>query len=482
MQNTKIFLPFPPYGPDAFQRASEQIKGRHYPRKELQDILYQYNQSIGNDVQAFKKIEQVNQPGSTCVVTGQQLGFMGGPAYTILKGITCLQVARETNSVPIFWLATEDHDTVEIDHAYLIDFLGNLKNFHLSLPKDGQFVEELTFNFGNVQVFQEFLSHVGFDAFPAPAEGASYALSMAAFLAKIFAGTGMVFIEPRYLRTLGIPFFHKEIEHSSEIQNIIEKTTQKLIADGGEAVIKPSEGTNLFFKVNGRYRRKIQKKPEGFTIGNRIYSDSELKDLIDKHPELFSLNVSARPVFQSLLIPTLAYVAGPNEMAYHLQLKDYFAFHDVPMPWIVPRISATLIDPFASDILEKCKLSPWDEIPMHWHAFMQGLDDGIKEMEADWAETAIKYFSNDMTKDQLQRYVRYGAQKIKKRISKIRLKRKGIPYYGLHYLRDLIHPHGKMQERVLNWCGFQAHSKENLVLELLQQTDWKAQGNFWCFL
>src|ERR1700722_14421158 len=98
---------------------------RNYPRSQLHHLLKEYNQTIGNDQPALENAERILQSETACVITGQQLGMMGGPSYTILKGISCLLFACKINAIPIFWLATEDHDISEIDHTYLLDSLGN---------------------------------------------------------------------------------------------------------------------------------------------------------------------------------------------------------------------------------------------------------------------------------------------------------------------------------------------------------------------
>ena len=86
----------------------------------------------------------------------------------------------------------------------------------------------------------------------------------------------------------------------------------------------------------------LKKNHEEFAIGKKVFTQEKLLNLIEERPELFSFNACARPVIQSILLPTLAYVAGPAEMAYHCQLKDYFEFHEISMPWIVPRLCSQL--------------------------------------------------------------------------------------------------------------------------------------------
>jgi hypothetical protein len=168
--------------------------------------------------------------------------------------------------------------------------------------------------------------------------------------------------------------------------------------------------------------------------------------------------VAARPVLQSLLFPTLAYVAGPSEVAYYHQLKDYHSFHKVPMPWIVPRLSATMILPDAEVFLQKCQLNPWEKIPSRWDEIIPSL--GMNAFVHDLEKKAQECIKDAFSKEAISR--------IKKNLYKDYLTQNGLPSYALHYLNNLIYPHSQLQERVLNWYTFQSETKENLVMEFLK--------------
>lgn len=479
----KEFFDLWPFDPEAMELASQQLVGKDFPRKELGDILMAYNQAIGNDSRALQNIERLRLPNSTFVITGQQAGFMGGPAYTILKAITCILLAREANAIPLFWIASEDHDVTEIDHTYLLDSLGNLHYSHLSLPKEGRPVEDLVLSEKCTQVLKEFCLHIKReDLTQNLSVGASYAHFTATILARLFSNTGLLFIEPRFLRRLAIPFFKREILEADAIAKVLNANTQQLEAAGGSAQIQIAQGTNLFLKTEDGYRRKIERRESDFNVGEKSYSPDELLSLVEKEPERFSTNVASRPVLQSMLFPTLAYVAGPSELLYYQQLKEYHHHHGVLMPWILPRLSATLIPPNAAELLAKCGLEPWNKIPSHWHTLMPDLDMGIADMTAEWIQIAHLYFDKDLSSETIARHARYAAQKIQKRVYKTRLHKKAIPYSALHYLRNLLHPHHTLQERVLNWFGFQADTTEDLVQAFLSQADWRSNtGHLYCF-
>lgn len=426
------FLAIPPLAPDAIERSRKQLDGRYYPREQLTKILAGYNQQIGNDINALENVDRLRNDNTFCVVTGQQMGFMGSPSYTILKAISCIQLAQLTGAIPVFWAATEDHDIGEIDHTTLVNCNGNLQRFHLPFKRDGHFVEDLVLTERHLQEINSFCQAVGLEGMPggngALKVGDSYSRTMVRLLASLFAGTGLVFVEPYLLRPLAVPFFEKEVTSSALFQKALKETTGSLLAAGGEAPLSVGEGTNLFFKSDDGRRVKIQSHGDSFQISDKTYTETALLQLIQGDPSRLSCNASARVVLQNTLFPVLSYVGGPSEINYHHQLLDYHKAHAVPMPWVVPRLSATFIDKEAAHYLKHLHLQPWDLIPARW--------EGPHPEE--------------------------------------------VPSHALHYLRNLLTPRERSQERVLNWLGFQAKASENLIHRFLEAKNLMT-GHYYCF-
>lgn len=373
------------------------------------EILDEYNKNIGNDVQLKDR---------PCVVTGQQVGLLGGPLYTILKAVSCITLARERGATPVFWAATEDHDVDEVNHTFCLDERGNLKRLKVSLPKRGMCVEDLLLI---PQVIEEIKAHlhtleVPKQYWPELVEGKPYARAMIQMLVRLFAGTGLVFVEPYLLRPFATSFFKKEIEEAASIQQALKTTSETL----ENPVLDFKHGTNLFLKDEEKHRLRLRAENGGFVAGEKRYSVQDLVSIAEEHSERFSTNVVSRPVLQSLLLPTLAYVAGPGEIAYYHHLVDYHRYHNVSMPKIVPRMSATFIPKKWQQILDQLQLKPKDPIPERWE----------------------------------------------KKIPE------GVPKYSLHYLRNLLNPHNKPQERVLNFWELQRQTDENLIHQLLEQKNW----------
>lgn len=413
----------------------EEIAKREYPKEELCQILESYNREIGNDGEALDNIVLLKKPDSFCVITGQQLGFMSGPIYTILKAISTLHLSRQLGAIPIFWLASEDHDITEINHTTVIDCSGNLKKFTIPFPKGKFFVEDLTLTQNHIDEIKEFFHFIGFTKpfqIPCIKEGARYASVMAQILATLFKGTGLIFIEPIYLRKLGKYFLRREIERADEIVAILHRSASKIQEKGQTPVLSSHGGTNLFYKSENGHRLKIQRESTAFFIEKEKITQSELLLKVEEEPERFSTNVAARPLLQSILFPTAAYVAGPTERLYLEQLRQYHEFYHVPMPSLIPRISATFIPQQAAQYLEKVELSP---------------------------------------QELLTHFIKRGEMSL--------LEKPGREY---HLLRNLLFPHKKLQERVLNWLAFEALSPTNLITSFLEQIHESEQTHYLCYL
>lgn len=411
-------IPLPSH--EEIQLKLKAIGAQSYDRQKLAQILDTYQHQLHEDKESKKSIEKLRKSDSVCVITGQQLGFMGGPSLLILKAISAIYCARKWNAIPILWLATEDHDIDEINHTFLIDSQGNLKKYRIKFPKR-KFVEDLILDESDLQVIRQFSEDLNF---PEKIEkikverGDSYALTMAKYLAALFEGTGLLFVEPRLLRPLAHSFFKSEIENREEIYQILKRS------EGTDPILdfKRNE-LNLFFKGENQERIKIKYENKVFKVGSNEYQEKEILDLLENHLENFSTNVAARPLLQSALFPTLAYIAGPTELNYYKQLIEYHHFHQIAMPLIIPRMSCTFLPSHPFKLLKSEGIQPW-------------------EIEAT--------------------------------------KPKEISPQELHYLKNLIKPHNKSQERTLNWWQFQSSTAENLIEELVDETPWPYPEHLYC--
>ena len=208
-------------------------------------------------------------------------------------------------------------------------------------------------------------------------------------------------------------------------------------------------------------RMKLRFDGQAFIAGNESYHLEDLLEKVQNEPESFSTNVAARPVLQNIILPVIAYIAGPSEIAYHRQLGDYHLFHGTSMPCLVPRLSATFIPPDAARILETCQLNPWDQIPHNWQDVFPLIQQKGEAMIAQWQECAKHFFDKDLSLSAIERYAKLGGKKLIHRAYKAHIQKKGLSGESLHLLKNLINPHNNPQERLLNWWGFQTKTQEN---------------------
>lgn len=412
-----------PLSPGGFKRAVERNSRLSYPRETIVKALVEYNREIGNDVAAENAAFTLLQPDVHAVVTGQQPGLMGGPCYTILKAISALSIAKRYGAPAIFWLASEDHDLDEAASTFSVDEAGNLKKYRLDHLIRGVALEDIQLGERGFEVVNTFLKEmkVPFDLPFNP----SYSKTIATFLSRLFRGTGLIFIEPNCLKTLCIPFFKKEIHKVAEVHSLFQREKEAGAAFNVDIPFPKDGETTLFLKSEAGKRERIRWEGREFSAGGQKLSQEELFAIVERDPARISSSVMSRPVMAAEVIPTAAAVLGPGELNYFLGLKNYFRFHDVFMPWLIPRVTSTFIFREDSELLKGHGLDPVK--------FIEALDRGQEQIAM--------------------------------------LKGSGIGGKAINRIQNLLTPHGKTQERLLNWFTFQSKYSGNLVMELLDQAD-----------
>ncbi|MFA5573685.1 MAG: bacillithiol biosynthesis cysteine-adding enzyme BshC [Brumimicrobium sp.] len=344
------------------------IKKKHYSaenRKVLTDVLKNQLSPYLNYEKVKKNIDLLLQENTFTVTSGHQLNMYGGPLYLIYKIIDSIRLAEKLNEryndfnfVPIFWMATEDHDFEEINHLHLFR-----DTFTWNTPQKGpvgrfklddihEFKVSILDKFQNDKEFRDYL-----DKFY---KTDNLATATTQFLMDLVGKYGVIIIDAdnRELKSLFQPFMKKEIETQfSEVE--IEKQTKLLENAGyhGQAYARP---INLFYIKNQLRERIILLENGNFEIdSNEINKVDLLKELND-FPERFSPNVVLRPLYQEVVLPNLCYLGGGGEMAYWLQLKLMFEKAGVPYPLIKVRNSLQWIDKPTAKKIKKLNLDYLD--------------------------------------------------------------------------------------------------------------------------
>lgn len=340
-------------------------------RQILVDMLRRQHESFGILTSAVQKnLDLLANPATLAVVTGQQTGILGGPLYTFYKAISAIALSRElqrvlgSGVVPVFWQETEDHDFDEATSCGILDKENTFASLKYkvesdvkrkqvgALPLDARSLEALWQQLRSSLQQTEFTDAV-FELFQrCYAPQATFAEAQAKLLGYLAGDDGLLILNAntKALKSIAYGLFEKETATSPDLQRIIQSQTAKLAASY-HAQLEPSP-VNLFI-LDGGKRYKLEKEGNGFRYDEKFIDANELHRIIRAEPERLSPNVVLRPLYQDTLLPTLAYIAGPGEIAYYAQLKDAYLWAGIPMPLISPRFSATLVEDRVAKVLEK---------------------------------------------------------------------------------------------------------------------------------
>ncbi|MCS6789955.1 MAG: bacillithiol biosynthesis cysteine-adding enzyme BshC [Bacteroidia bacterium] len=298
---------------------------RAYPlhRRVLVEALLRQNQPwLAQDPVLREAIEALGNENSFTITTGQQPGWLTGPLYTLIKAVHTIQLSHEVEQqlqgkyriIPVFWIASEDHDVEEVVSIKL-DWEKSLRYNGVMQGAVGRHEIEAA--------FPPEAESLGLQRFWQTEE--KWENAFRAAMQSVFAGKGIVWISPddSELKALGLPLWEREVcQQATRSAHLPTVSYLKAIR---EKPVLHAQPINLFWL---KERERRYPYPE---------ESSLLRRIIYTHPEALSPNVFLRPVFQEMLLPNLAYVAGPGEVRYWLELRGVFEAMEVPMPVLYPR-------------------------------------------------------------------------------------------------------------------------------------------------
>mgnify|MGYP001132242413 CR=1 FL=1 len=366
-----------PQAPGAYAEHARQRDLRSYRRRELGDVLQTQNACWGAPAVVHQRIEELGQPRAVAVVTGQQTGLFGGPLFTLYKALTAIGLAArlgqelERPVIPVFWMVSEDHDVAEADHIHLLDRTGALVGVrHTSwgspdgfMPANlllGPDVQKTLDRVWELIPSTEFTPPLHEALAHAFAPGRTLAEAFAHWMMHLLGGFGLVLADGAdpALKRLATRILDQELQEAPRSSRCILAASDSLRTLGYPVQIEARpDGVNCFLLREGRWG--LTKEGEGFRIHDREerISGADLRRLVQDRPERLSPNVALRPIVQDAIFPTIAYIAGPGELAYFAQLRGVYQAFDVPMPLVVPRAFITLLEPRVAQLLERFRLS-----------------------------------------------------------------------------------------------------------------------------
>ena len=470
------------------QRVPEVLSKYEVDRNAVCDALAAMNRRWGAGEATLKNIELLRESDCIAVVSGQQAGLFTGPLYTIYKALSAVKLAgclqqRDTKAVPVFWIASEDHDFAEVAKAEFIGRDCQLKNVEVStaLHNEGQPVGRVVldesidtvvdqlFELLPASEFAEDMKALVKNAWQ-PARG--YADSFATMMTSLLGRHGLIFLDPLdpELKRLAAPLYSEAARRAPEIAAAIEKRSSELESDGYHAQVLASANSFPLFLhdedgrrhavvrvENGKYRTKDVEQE---------YTADELGTMAQENPERFSPNVTLRAVVQDYLLPTIAYLGGAAEIAYFAQTAEVYRVLERPATPILPRSSLTMIERHTGRVLERYNLTLVD--------FFEGLEPVIKRVvEEHLGANTAKLFSNaeqnvnhelDRLRRELEaidptlagaldtgrKKINYQLDGLRTRFVRAQMTRDEAAHRQLQRAFDQLYPNKDLQERHIN--------------------------------
>ena len=278
-----------------------------------------------------------------------------------------LEARLKVPVLPVFWVASDDHDWDEANHATLIGVDNELHRFELTSPEPDRVppLHRLTLGSDADAALEELVQNIPDTDFSRPyvdlirdgfAAGCTMPGGFHALLQKLLGRFGLFFTDAAHpaLKKHSSELLLAELGRAQELEGVLRTTADRLEGAGYSLQVPIMEGgVNLFLEGTAG-RERLYREGADFRLrtSGEILSTSDISDRVDADPSLLSPNVLFRPVVESAVFPTLAYVGGPGEMAYFAQLRDYFEAHDIAMPVVYPRWAVTIVETKIGKVLE----------------------------------------------------------------------------------------------------------------------------------
>lgn len=378
------FFPLAPDDPAAWRTRAAEVGGRwrdrdgRSRRADLCSALTDLHAALGPTNAQAHNLRRLADPEALVVVAGQQAGLLTGPLFTMYKAIGTIRRAAEAERllgvpvVPVFWVASEDHDFSEVSGLRLADPSGRLVRFVLPGRGDGRSAGAITVPPSAVRLVEGFLLtfppvHPTGDAVmenlvaQVRAATAGRGMSLAEWFTRqmhsLLGSFGLLFYDPMFptLRRLAVPVLSRAADAASTIYAVTAEAADALRRQGYEPGLAFEEDQiHLFTYQQGR---RVGLRRRGDMLcgrdGEEILRACDLAAAVERSPDDFSPDVTVRPVVQEWTLPVLAQLGGPGEVAYLAQLDRVFRWWDVTRPMIVPRPGATIVLPEDGAILDR---------------------------------------------------------------------------------------------------------------------------------
>jgi bacillithiol synthase len=476
------------------ERVPEVLAAYKTDRTALCDALEDMNRGWGATNETLANIARLRDPSSVAVVSGQQAGLFTGPLYTIYKALTAVKLAgclaqRGTSAVPVFWMATEDHDFAEVASAQFIGCDCRLASVEVPAAlhsadkpvgtvKLDASIEETVKRLLEVLPETEFTPEVKKLLTESWSAGRTFGEAFARMMMALVGCYGLVLLDPldARLKRLAAPLYAEAARRAPEIAEAVEARSRELEEAGYHAQVMASANSfPLFLHTEDGARHAVTRAADGryqVKAANEAYTAEELGEWAQREPARFSPNVTLRAVAQDYLLPTVAYFGGSAEIAYFAQTAEVYRVLSRPATTILPRASMTIVERRTGRTLERYGLKLTDLFAGFDEVMARVVEEhlGVETAQVfNHTEEAVKR-ELDALHEQLRsvdptladaletgrRKINYQLEGLRTRFHRAQMQRDRAAHRQLERALATLYPHKSLQERHINITSFVA--------------------------
>jgi bacillithiol biosynthesis cysteine-adding enzyme BshC len=477
-----------PWDVKSWQRVAGDVRA-YFDTGRLQAMRHAIR--AGQDA-ARSKLDRIAGGEGFFVQTGQQAGLFGGPLYTVHKILTAIRLAQQLEAqlsvpvAPLFWIAADDHDFAEVNHAHVLTPDHALNRLELrddgGVPASmqrrqlGAQIEQVVAELRTLLPSTEFADELHALLRSAYRPEHSVADAFSALIAFLFDRFGLLVTSSAHpvVKQLSVPQLRYELSNAEAHEDAVNGQTQKLVSLGyHEQVPVRSDAANVSYEdEHGRDRLMRLGTDWELSRSKLKLSHAEIAELLQKEPQRFSANVLLRPVVASAIFPTIAYVGGPAEISYFAQIGCLFEAHGVPMPLVVPRAAVEIVEYKVQKVLDKFHVqtsdvrTPFDrlvtrvvraELPPEISETIAWLGEALSEGYGRLVQAAVQI---DPTLQGPLESARNASHKtlvdMDRKIVRHLKRRNAVELEQLKRAATNLYPNGEPQERVISIVTYYA--------------------------
>lgn len=485
-----------PYRAGGLEEAAAGVRYPEDRRRLMAGVLRRQNRAFGGGDAVEGMLDLFAQPGTVAVVTGQQVGLFGGPLLGVHKAMTAVRLAEELRqqgipAVALFWLASQDHDLAEINHAWVQDqaSMPRLVETATAPIQSGAPVGPVLMGPEIEEALRQFAEATG--ATPEQMQelraayqpGVSLADAFAGLMNRWFAPWGLLLFDPMQAPEAGEitgPVYEQVLARQEDLASALCVRGKELESAGYHVQVHQGVGSTMLFLHHRGPREGLRRVEGKYLCGDDPMADTEVVRLLRDHPHWVSPSALLRPLVQDTLFPTVAQVTGPAETAYLAQSAVLYDQLNVRQPLTWPRCSVTLLDPRSRRLLDKYDLSleelwsgPVDELLAH-RVLPAELEQRVgqirNELERDFAELLRSIEALDPTlvdaTQTTEAKIKHQLEQLQGRVARSFTRRRDDLRRHACHLAGTLYPQRTLQERLLNAAAFRMRHSAAMLSEL----------------